>query len=54
MKNIAIKKDNVGKKTLTLSNIINHFIKYIKKLILIVNKEKKKTSRKKTRGLSTL
>lgn len=41
MKNIAIKNDNVGKKTLTLSNITNHFIKYIKKLILIVNKEKK-------------
>lgn len=33
MKNIAIKNDNVGKKTLTLSNITNHFIKYIKKLI---------------------
>lgn len=31
MKNIAIKNDNVGKKPLTLSSIINYFTKYVQK-----------------------
>ena len=33
MKNIAIKKDNVGKKSLTLSSIIYNFIKIFKNII---------------------
>ena len=33
MKNIAIKNDNVGKKPLTLSSILNHFVKILKNII---------------------
>ncbi len=33
MKNIAIKKDNVGKKTLSLSSILYNFINIFKNII---------------------
>ena len=38
MKNIAIKNYNVGKNTLTLSSILNHFIKILKNIIKLNKK----------------
>jgi hypothetical protein len=47
MKNIAIKNDNVGKKSLTLSSFIHSFIKNIKNIFNFDKKVMyKKTSRK--------
>jgi hypothetical protein len=50
MKNIAIKNDNVGKKSLTLSSFIHSFIKNVKNIINFNKKFiYKKTPRKNLR-----